>query len=62
MTPRTRNPEEEYETQERKELVLTMLRTLPEDQRVRATASRAGAVELQRHQPGAERFREQGEG
>ena len=34
MTPRTRNPEQEYETQERKELVLNMLRTLPEDQRV----------------------------
>jgi len=34
MTPRTRNPEQEYETQERKELVLTILSTLPEDQRV----------------------------
>jgi RNA polymerase sigma-70 factor (ECF subfamily) len=34
MTPRSRNPEEEYETAERKQLVLTMLRTLPEDQRV----------------------------
>jgi len=34
MTPRTRNPEQEYETQERKELVLKLLRTLPEDQRV----------------------------
>jgi RNA polymerase sigma factor (sigma-70 family) len=34
MTPRTRNPEQEYEVQERKELVLNMLRTLPEDQRV----------------------------
>ena len=34
MTPKSRNPEEEYETQERKELVLNMLRTLPEDQRV----------------------------
>jgi RNA polymerase sigma-70 factor (ECF subfamily) len=34
MSPRTRNPEQEYETQERKELVLSMLRTLPEDQRV----------------------------
>jgi len=34
MSPRTRNPEQEYETQERKELVLDMLRTLPEDQRV----------------------------
>jgi RNA polymerase sigma-70 factor (ECF subfamily) len=34
MTPRTRNPEQEYETQERKALVLNMLNTLPEDQRV----------------------------
>jgi len=34
MTPRTRNPEQEYEARERKELVLNMLRTLPEDQRV----------------------------
>ncbi len=34
MRPQTRNPEEEFETRERKELVLTMLRTLPEDQRV----------------------------
>ncbi|HEV8368559.1 MAG TPA: sigma-70 family RNA polymerase sigma factor [Pyrinomonadaceae bacterium] len=34
MRPKARNPEEEYETQERKELVLNMLRTLPEDQRV----------------------------
>jgi RNA polymerase sigma-70 factor, ECF subfamily len=34
MSPRTRNPEEEYEIQERKELVLTMLDTIPEDQRV----------------------------
>ena len=34
MSPRSRNPEEEYETRERKELVLTMLRALPEDQRV----------------------------
>jgi RNA polymerase sigma-70 factor (ECF subfamily) len=34
MRPRTRTPEEEYETRERKELVLTMLRTLPEDQQV----------------------------
>ena len=34
MTPKSRNPEEEYETQERKELVLNMLRTLPEDQRI----------------------------
>jgi RNA polymerase sigma-70 factor, ECF subfamily len=33
MSPRTRNPEQEYETQERKELVLEMLQTLPEDQR-----------------------------
>ena len=34
MRPPTRNPEEEYETQERKELVLEMLQSLPEDQRV----------------------------
>ena len=34
MKPRPRNPEEEYETRERKEFVLNMLRTLPEDQRV----------------------------
>jgi RNA polymerase sigma-70 factor (ECF subfamily) len=33
MRPRTRNPEEEYETHERKQLVLEMLQTLPEDQR-----------------------------
>ena len=33
MRPRTRNPEEEYETRERKELVLQMLQSLPEDQR-----------------------------
>ena len=34
MTPRTRNPEQEYETRERQELVLKMLHRLPEDQRV----------------------------
>jgi len=34
MRPRTRNPEEEYETRERQELVLQMLDGLPEDQRV----------------------------
>jgi RNA polymerase sigma-70 factor, ECF subfamily len=34
MTPRTRNPEEEYETRERQQLVLKMLDKLPEDQRV----------------------------
>ena len=34
MRPRMRNPEEEYETRERNELVLDMLHTLPEDQRV----------------------------
>jgi RNA polymerase sigma factor (sigma-70 family) len=34
MRPQTRNPEEEYETRERKELVLRMLGSLPEDQRV----------------------------
>ncbi|HEY6659835.1 MAG TPA: sigma-70 family RNA polymerase sigma factor, partial [Pyrinomonadaceae bacterium] len=33
MRPRARNPEQEYETQERKALVLEMLQTLPEDQR-----------------------------
>ncbi len=33
MRPRTRNPEEEYETRERKKLVLEMLQSLPEDQR-----------------------------
>ena len=34
MTPRSQNPEEEYETTERKQLVLSMLRALPEDQRI----------------------------
>src|SRR5205085_3921929 len=34
MSPKARNPEQEYEIQERKELVLQMLQTLPEDQRV----------------------------
>jgi RNA polymerase sigma-70 factor (ECF subfamily) len=33
MSPRPRNPEQEYETQERKTLVLEMLGSLPEDQR-----------------------------
>jgi RNA polymerase sigma factor (sigma-70 family) len=33
MRPRTRNPEEEYERQERQQLVLEMLQSLPEDQR-----------------------------
>ncbi len=33
MRPRTRTPEEQYETQERQELVLSMLKILPEDQR-----------------------------
>ena len=33
MRPRTRNPEQEYETQEQQTLVLEMLQTLPEDQR-----------------------------
>jgi RNA polymerase sigma-70 factor (ECF subfamily) len=33
VRPRTRTPEEEYETQERQELVLGMLKGLPEDQR-----------------------------
>ena len=33
MRPRTPSPEEEYETHERKQLVLEMLQTLPEDQR-----------------------------
>jgi RNA polymerase sigma-70 factor (ECF subfamily) len=33
MRPRARNPEQEYETQERQTLVLEMLQTLPEDQR-----------------------------
>jgi len=33
MRPAARNPEQEYETRERKELVLEMLQTLPEDQR-----------------------------
>ncbi|SRR6266496_1379074 len=32
-TPRSRNPEQEYETRERKQLVLDMLQSLPEDQR-----------------------------
>jgi RNA polymerase sigma-70 factor (ECF subfamily) len=34
MTPRTRNPEQEYETRERQQMVLKMLHNLPEDQRV----------------------------
>ena len=33
MRPRTRTPEEQYEAQERQELILDMLMTLPEDQR-----------------------------
>src|SRR5215213_7278308 len=33
MRPRARNPEQEYEAQERNTLVLEMLQTLPEDQR-----------------------------
>jgi RNA polymerase sigma factor (sigma-70 family) len=33
MRPKTRNPEQEYETQEREELVHSMLKGLPEDQR-----------------------------
>jgi len=33
MRPASRNPEQEYETRERKQLVLEMLQTLPEDQR-----------------------------
>jgi RNA polymerase sigma-70 factor (ECF subfamily) len=33
MRPRARNPEQEYETQERNAMVLEMLQTLPEDQR-----------------------------
>ena len=33
MTPRTRTPEEQYEAQERRQLILEMLMTLPEDQR-----------------------------
>jgi RNA polymerase sigma factor (sigma-70 family) len=34
MRPRRRNPEEEYEAQERQQIVLNMLQSLPEDQRV----------------------------
>ena len=34
MTPRQRNPEEEYEKKERQQLVLDMWQSLPEDQRV----------------------------
>jgi RNA polymerase sigma-70 factor (ECF subfamily) len=33
MRPRTRNPEQQYETQERQEWVLSMLKILPEDHR-----------------------------
>ena len=33
LRPRARNPEQEYETQERTTLVLEMLQTLPEDER-----------------------------
>jgi RNA polymerase sigma-70 factor (ECF subfamily) len=34
MRPRTRTPEEEFELQERQHLVLDMLQSIPEDQRV----------------------------
>ncbi len=34
MRPRTRNPEEEFETKERNQLILEMWQSLPEDQRV----------------------------
>jgi len=34
MRPRTRTPEEEFELQERQQLVIDMLQSLPEDQRV----------------------------
>ncbi len=34
VRPASRNPEQEYETRERKEMLLEMLQTLPEDQRV----------------------------
>ena len=34
MSPRSRNPEEEYEQKERQQLVLEMWQSLPEDQRV----------------------------
>jgi RNA polymerase sigma-70 factor (ECF subfamily) len=34
MTPRTRNPEQEYEAKERQKLILDMWQSLPEDQRV----------------------------
>ena len=34
VRPRPRNPEEEYETNERKQLVLEMLQGLPQDQKV----------------------------
>ncbi len=34
MRPRTRTPEEEYELQERQQLVIDMMQSLPEDQRV----------------------------
>lgn len=33
MRPRTRTPEEQYEAQERQQMILDMLMTLPEDQR-----------------------------
>ena len=33
MSPKARNPEQEYETREREQMVLQMLQTLPEDQR-----------------------------
>jgi RNA polymerase sigma-70 factor (ECF subfamily) len=33
MRPRTRNPEEEYETKEKQQLILEILMKLPEDQR-----------------------------
>ena len=33
MRPRSRNPEEEYETKERRTLILEMWKSLPEDQR-----------------------------
>jgi RNA polymerase sigma-70 factor (ECF subfamily) len=33
MRPRTRTPEEQFELQERQQMVLDMLQSLPEDQR-----------------------------
>jgi hypothetical protein len=62
MSPRARNPEQEYETQERKTLVLEMLQTLAGRPTHRLAAARAGTVELPRDRTGAEHLGKQSEG